>query len=440
MPEIAPFRGLRFNAAKVPDPSRVVTPPYDVISRQDQERYYARHPHNVIRLILAKGGGGGGEERYAEAARTYRDWLEAGVLVRDPEPALYLHEQEFVAPGDGGRRRRGLICLARLHDYREGVVFAHEQTFIHYRKDRLALLRACPANLSQVLAFYPGPRRAVDALFDHVAAGPPAVTVRDDEGGSHRLWVLTGAATIRALAAELKERPLIIADGHHRYETALAFRDEMRALDDAPAPLRLRRTYNYMMMMLVSGEDPGLVILPTHRIVRQMPVPWETLRAEIARWFDLETHPLSAGLPALVAALDRVGREQPSLLFYPGGDEGLLARLRSLPPEGEAVRGPLRDLDVSLLHGLVLGRLAGYSPEGRDAIEYTRDADAAVAAVREGEARLAVLLNPPDPGRIQAVAMAGLRMPQKSTYFYPKLLTGLVINPIHPDEVVDFSA
>ncbi len=447
MAEIIPFRALRYNPRFVPDLAQVVAPPYDVISPEAQDRYYARHPYNVVRLILAKDETGvSGRDRYACAAQAFADWRREGSLRRDPAPAVYLYEQEFCVGEAQRLRRRGLLALVRLHDYADGVIFPHERTFSRYKDDRLRLMRACPANLEAILGFFPGPTPGVAAILDRRLKTEPSVALVDDEGVSHRLWLAQESAEVEALQAALHDRPIVIADGHHRYETALNFRNERQA-HDATGRDAARRPDSFVLMNLVPADDPGLVILPTHRIIRRRPAcVGEALTAALARHFRLTPHSVDAGdpLPALqraLADLTRRGAAGVACAVYAGGAAVLVLELadpattQALLAEG---RSPaFANLDVAVLHRLLVEGILGVSSssEADDSIQYTRDGAQALGEVAAGRASVALFLNPPRVDQVQAVAMAGERMPQKSTYFYPKVLSGLVINPLDTAEL-----
>ena len=449
MADIIPFRALRYNPQFVPDLKLVVAPPYDVISPEAQERYHARHPHNVVRLILAKQHGGAmpGQDRYARSARTFTEWQTNGILRRDPEPAIYLYEQEF-SVGEGHRiRRRGFVAMVRLQGYDAKVIFPHERTFSHYKDDRLQLMRACPANLEAILGFYAGKAEPITTILDRHMKEEPSVQLVDEDGIRHRLWILRKPAEAAVLAQALQDRPIVIADGHHRYETALNFRDERRAAEGVPGAEQDRRLHNFVLMNLIHAEDPGLVILPTHRLIRQRPIlEGALLREALGRHFRVEGFPLDPGNPvmSLRIALSDLHRRREAAAFalYAGGTEVLVLELadpsvvedlRSAGHSAEYAR-----LDVAILHRLVIEQILGVRPTGLmdDSIQYTRDEEAALSAVASGDAHLALFQNPPRVEQVQAIAMAGERMPQKSTFFFPKVLSGLVISPLGPAEMI----
>jgi uncharacterized protein (DUF1015 family) len=430
----------------VGDISRVVTPPYDVISPEARDAYHERHPYSAIRLDLGKGPTEGTPETwYVQAGRTFADWQRRGILVREREPALYVYEQDF-SLGQHHLSRRGIIALGRLEPYGQGSIFPHERTFILQRRDRLSLMRACPANLSHIFVIYDGPRDPIAAIQDEASAGAPAVEAVDDEGYRHRLWVLLHAPAIAQVAEALGQRPVVIADGHHRYETSLAFRDECLALDAAPAEERRRKAYNYTTMMLVSARDPGLVILPTHRVVRAIPHgSTDLLLQDLRRLFAVEARDLPAGAEedALRACLQEMGwrgREGGQVYgLYAGGKEFYLLTAAEAARAAAAAHADAETarLDVGLLHAALFREILRISAEAEaDQVSYTQDARLAFARVAAGAARLAVFVRATRVDQVMAVASTGRRLPPKSTYFYPKLLTGLVFNRIDLDEVV----
>ncbi|MGQ9497072.1 MAG: DUF1015 domain-containing protein [Desulfotomaculales bacterium] len=428
MAVVVPVRGLRYNPEAVEDLAAVVTPPYDVITPEAQAQYYARHPYNIIRLEYGKEEPGDDEmnNRYTRAAAAFAAWRERGVLIREKTPAFYLYEQEFQVRGKR-MRRHGFFCAVRLERFERGVIMPHEETLAGPKKDRLELLRACRANFSPIFGLYADREGSVLAALLR-AAGEPAVSFYDELGHAHRLWVITDAGTVNAVRDRLADRRILIADGHHRYETALAYADEQAG----PGPHR------YVMMVLVNLYDPGLVILPTHRLVREIgKLSLGAFMDALEEQFEIaEAPPASAwNFDAFLAGLASRGRHAFGL--YAGRDRLYILKLRGDVPVQRLLpqdRSPAwRELDVAVLHHLVLHRILGIGPrecENGKALAYTRDAEGALRRVDGGEYRLAFFLNPTRVEEVVAVAEAGDRMPQKSTYFYPKLITGLVINPL----------
>jgi uncharacterized protein (DUF1015 family) len=431
--DVRPFRALRYDPAIAGDPSRLIAPPYDVIGPEEQRRLYAASPYNIVRLECGEDrpGDAPGHDRYARAAAELRRWREEGVLVLDERPRLYLYEQEFIH--EGPRRRRALLAIVRLEPWERGVILPHERTLPKPKEDRLRLLRSVRANVSPVFGLY----RDRGALGELIASeGPPLLEATTPDGQRHRLLSVSPERE-RAIAAAFGPRSIYIADGHHRYETALAYRDERRALAEHWTG---EEPENFVLMALVAADDPGLVVLPTHRLVHPPVVPHD-LVPRLSRFFDIEdVTPKSwdgTALLRLLARLAAAGRE--TVAFGALGLEEqryhllLLTSFEAveplLPPDKPSV---WRRLDAAVLQHVVLKACLGIDESAVAAghvVTYTEDAEQARLAVEHGRARLAFLLNPPPVEQILAVADTGERMPQKSTYFYPKLATGLALYP-----------
>jgi uncharacterized protein (DUF1015 family) len=399
---VAPLRGLRYDPARVGDPGAVLAPPYDVISPAERDALYARSPYNVVRLILPRDA-----DRAAAAAATLRTWIEARVLVPDPAPAMYLYSQTFALPDGTRRRRDGVLCRLRLEDFAGGVVRPHERTLPGPKADRLALLRATGANLSPIFGLFARRGERVRDLVGAAAAAPAVADVPDLAGARHELRPVTDPAAHGRVAAALAEEAIVIADGHHRYETALAYRDERGA-----EPSR------WVLACLANMEEDGVVILPTHRLV---PPPLRlapaALEAALREDFTVASRP--ADRPRRDGEIDCV---MPDRRLRLAPEAGARARLAALPPA-------VRALDVALLHRAVLEPRLGVDAEG---LAFTHDDAEAVAAVARGTAAAAFLVNPPSIAQVRAVCGAGELMPEKSTYFFPKLATGLVFQLVGP--------
>ena len=435
MPDIRPFRALRFDPSSVGDLGLVVAPPYDVVDPEERRRLVARHPANVVRLDLpAEEVGDAPDDRYRRAARTLAGWRSDGTLRKDPHPSLYMYEQTYRVPGtDVERTQRGFFARLRLEPYgSDGGVLPHERTLSAPKEDRYKLLRATGVNTSPVVGLYDDAARSVPGLLAEVTARAAGVDLTDDDGVRHRLWAITADGTgrdgeiARGLIAAAARGPVTIADGHHRYETALRYRDERRmtrSCEEDPA-------FDYLLMLFLEASEP-LTVLPTHRIVRGAGQAASGLLGRVGELFDVE--PISSA-DELVAetragALASGGKGRFGLWTRDGGAR-LTARRAALRPELPPGGDALRHLDVTVL-GAALERLVGLDAEAvaRGAVGYTKSADEAVAAVETGDADAAFLLEPTPVASIEAVARDGDVMPQKSTYFYPKALTGLVINP-----------
>ena len=429
MAEIFPFRAWRYSP-RYPL-SALVTQPYDKITPAMQERYYAASSYNLVRIILGKVEPGDNENRsvYTRAAENFAAWRKAGVLQHDEQPSIYFYSQLFTRRGveTTPHERRGFIALGRLYDYSEKVVFRHEQTLAKPKADRLNLLRATRAHFGQIFMLYGDPGQKVEAQFAGSISSPPDACVRDEYGVEHRLWQVSEAATIAAVQKLMADKSLIIADGHHRYETALAYRDERRQ----GQPPQSCAPYEKVMMTFINMDSPGLLILPTHRVIGGIGAARISAMMESARNFFSITKLAGADLSHALEKLGTTGKEQNALVVVTR--DGLY-RLNAIPQKIQAALASLspaqRSLDVSLLHKLLLERGLGLSEDSirnQEHLSYYREADEAAAQVREGKADLAFLLNPVRAEQMRDVALAGEVMPQKSTDFYPKLLSGLTI-------------
>jgi uncharacterized protein (DUF1015 family) len=403
---IFPFQPHRYSA-KAGRVENLVTQPYDKISPEMQARYLSLSPYNLVRLILGErfSTDTGADNVYTRAAGLLRDWIEAGILERDAEPGLYAYFQKFTVPDTGEtRERKGFIGLGAVEDYSAGVVHRHEQTLSGPKKDRLELLRHTRAHFGQIFMLYPDPELAIDRILDHAAAAePPVMEVKDEYDALHRVWKITDASTIARIEGLMADKKLLIADGHHRYETALAYRNEDRGFQDAQK----------VMMTFVNTHSPGLEILATHRVLQGL-ADFRPLRFANAigarRLANIEE--LKRTFQSAAPGKIRIG------LAVDSGEICLYERDRKA---GE--------LDVRVLHDELLGDVLGISEEAvreQKHIEYVRGLDAACARVRQG-AQIAFLLEPATIEQVAGVAFSGGVMPQKSTDFYPKLLSGLTI-------------
>jgi len=429
---IKPFRGVRYNPALVSELSQVVTQPYDRISPTMRNRYLQQHPYSFVQLILGDpvSHASPSTNPYTSVADLHRRWLATGVLMRDPEPSFYVYHQTFHSPEGVTLRRRALIAALELTPFEEGIVLPHERTLTAPKEDRLQLFRATQVSFEPVFLLYPDPANRINALLDAAVEGcaPDAEAYETFEHGvRNQLWVLRDPDVIERIQAEMApKRNLIIADGHHRYETALNYRAEMRAaLSDASPDAG----YNYALVALVSLDDPALTILPTHRLVHAYArLTAAELEAAATAYFTVE--PLSQ--PKQVMAVLRSRRENNGVFGFVARDRQSIWTLRDmriiaeLLPDRPAI---WRELDVVVLHQLVLERLMGLSAESiarQENLRYLRDAEDGIHAVEQGEAQFLFLLNPTRVDQVRACAEAGEKMPQKSTDFYPKMVSGLV--------------
>src|ERR1041385_2849584 len=430
MAEIIPFKALRYDPRQV-KLEDVLTQPYDKITPEMQAKYYERSPHNLVRIILGKAGetDTNSFNVYTRAAEYLHDWRSAGLLKQDSTPAIFIYSQTFTVPGTRElTERRGLIALGRLHDYSDGVVFRHEQTLSKPRLDRLNLLRATRAHFGQIFMLYSDPPGEIEALLQPKTGDEPEASILDEHETLHRLWQVDDPALIAALQQKMHSKKLLIADGHHRYETALAYRDERRAAAstaDANAP------YEYVMMTLVPMESPGLVILPTHRIVHGLPAfDREQMLENAGRFFDIDRIDLRTESRSATTLLGEAGANCTAFVAVTRQGPYLLRAKKT--PVREALNelpARQRELDVVQLHRLLLERILGISEEAvrnQEHVKYERDAFQAISWVRQG-ANVAFLMNPARIEQVRDIAFAGDVLPQKSTDFYPKLLSGLAI-------------
>jgi uncharacterized protein (DUF1015 family) len=401
---IFPFQPYRYSA-KAGRVENLVTQPYDKISPEMQARYLSLSPYNLVRLILGQRfpSDTGADNVYTRAAGLLQDWIEAGILERDAEPGLYAYFQKFTVPDTGEtRERKGFIGLGAVEDYSAGVVHRHEQTLSGPKKDRLELLRHTRAHFGQIFMLYPDPELVIDHILDHATADArPVIAVEDEYDAFHRVWKITDPAAIARIQGLMADKKLLIADGHHRYETALAYRNEDRGFQDA----------GKVMMTFVNTHSPGLEILATHRVLRGL-ADFSPLRFANA---------IGARRLANIAELKQI--------FQSAAPGKIRIGLALASGEIRLYERDRKAVDVRVLHEELLAGVLGISEEAvreQKHIEYVRGLDAACARVREG-AQIAFLLEPATIQQVADVAFSGGVMPQKSTDFYPKLLSGLTI-------------
>jgi uncharacterized protein (DUF1015 family) len=429
MAHIIPFRALRYNPERV-DVTKTVTQPYDKISPEMQARYYDASPYNLVRIILGLPQAGDGDHNnvYTRAADAFRSWRQQGVLTRDPEPALYVYSQQFTVPGTNKiAERRGFIAAGKLEDYAAGIVHRHEQTLAKPKADRLNLLRATRAHFGQLFMLYDD-SGDVDSLLDPHAA--PEMEVTDEYGVAHRVWRVANPEVVRATQAKMQDKKLIIADGHHRYETALAYRNEQRQEETQGAANELS-PYDYAMMTFVNMNSPGLSILPTHRIVHALAeFSPDDLKTKAKQYFDVEEVDPSIDGARATGVLREAGRAGTALLAVSKSRAFLIHKPRAYGEvfSGLSVRQQM--LDVVQLHRCLLETVLGLSEESirnQQNLSYVRGADEALDRVRSGSANVAFLMNPVRMSQVKDIAFGGEVLPQKSTDFYPKLLSGLTV-------------
>lgn len=434
MAEVRPLRGIRYVSEKVGDIAQVVTPPYDVITEAAQATYYARNPYNVIRLELGQTTSEDSvlNSVYTRAAAALSDWRLRGVLREEVEPCYYVYQQTFFHEGQR-YTRTSLLARVRLETWDTKVVLPHEHTLAKAKDDRLQLLRACAANLSPVMSLYDDPQGRIRRLLATYAEHAEVI-ITDEVGEEHRLHPIRDSHQLAQIQDFFGERQLYIADGHHRYETALAYQQEIR---EQRRELYPEDAANFVLMALIAVDDPGMLVLPTHRVLVGLDQATLATLTEtrLAEYFTVQTLPTTLTSDALLQQMAAAGRERPTLVVATK-DRTLLLTLNEQGEARMAASGhsaAWNGLDVAVAQRLVLEAMLGLQAEDMTAgthVRYVRDPQQALQAVEGGTAQAALLLNATRVHQIRDVAQVDERMPQKSTYFYPKLITGLVINPL----------
>lgn len=440
---LRPFRAFRYNPELAPF-ERVLTQPYDKISPAQQEKYYSAHPHNLIAVEKGRTlpSDSPQDSVYTRAAAALKDWIGKSVVKQDPDPAFYAYSQEFQVPGTSERRtRRGFIGAGKLEDYSAGVIFRHEHTLSGPKADRLELLRHTHTHTGQLFFLYSDSQLTVDSILNEVQSSQsPVAQLTDEYGVIHRLWIISDPGRIASIQKAMAHQKLVIADGHHRYETSLNYRNEARARVGKPNP---DAPYEYAMMTFINTRSEGLTILPTHRVVANLrDFSWSNVRRYLEPWFATEVFPFpdeSQRQQAQAKFLERLtaAKEQRAIGIYPKSELASRAfYVLTLRPQAEIAQilpglsALQRQLDVVLLHQGILEPVLGITPHAVTAeanLTYEREASAAIDAVDRGAAQIVFLLNPVDVELVMKVATAGEVMPQKSTDFYPKLLSGITM-------------
>ncbi len=443
MAQVYPFRAFRYNPASAPF-DHVLTQPYDKISPAMQEKYYAANPHNLI--VVEKGRAYPSDTPqnnvYTRAGAAIEDWIHSNVVVQDPTPSFYAYTQEYTVLGTEERRtRRGFIGAGKLEEYSAAVVFRHEHTLSGPKADRLELLRHTKTHTGQLFMLYSDAEKRIDAILAETeSAGTPATEMRDEYGVLHRLWVIAEPERVAAMQKAMADQKLVIADGHHRYETALNYRNERRTRAGKVDP---EAPYERAMMTFINTRSEGLTILPTHRVAANVhDFSWSGVRRHLEPWFAAEEFPFSGSgerseaKKKFLASLTKA-RAKRAIGVYPVPEGKKRAfyvltlrkgvDLAQLLPNVSPLQ---RELDVVLLHEGILEPALGITPQAVTAeanLTYEREAIAALDAVDSGRAQIAFLLNPCDVEQVIKIATAGEVMPQKSTDFYPKLMSGITM-------------
>ena len=451
MAKIAPFRGILYNPGKVGDLNKVMAPPYDVISPSLQEALYQRHPNNVVRLILGRilPEDNAGNDRYSRAAADFKKWQAEGILIQDKKPAIYYYIQVYKMKNGGRKTRKGFIALAKLEEFGKGGIHPHEKTLAGPKADRLRLMEACDANLSCIFSLYYEPGKTINMLLeDCCVTGASVIDVMDNDGVESKVWRIEGQDIIKKIIDVISDKPLFIADGHHRYETALNYRNTMKGRVKNYSG---KESFNYVMMYFSNMDDEGMTILPTHRIIHSIQkFEPKAFLINCSHFFNIEEAQWDSKIEPRVRKdfyrkMWENGSLFPSFGLYINGLNSyfiLTLKEKDIMDKvfGSAIPDVFKSLDVTILHALIFNNILGISSsaqENQENLVYVKGMDEAIEEAGKAGRQMAFLLNPTRIEQVKSVASAGHVMPQKSTYFYPKLLSGLVINPIGNYEVAE---
>jgi uncharacterized protein (DUF1015 family) len=437
MAEVKPFKGVLYNTKQINDLAEVIAPPYDVISSSHQDDLYQRHPHNVIRLILGKSDSEDTDtnDLHKRSADHFKQWLADEILIPDTTEAFYLTNVEFSAE-DRRVTRYGIIGLVRLETFDKGVVLPHERTFSKVKTERLNLMKHSRANFCSIFGLYSDNEGILDRVKAAVGSKTAEIDITDDQGARHKLWRLTDDQNLKDIQTALASKTIYIADGHHRYETALNYR---RWLQENDPEFDDRHPANYVMMSLSSLEDPGMVIFPAHRLIKDVPGhAMASLISKLKDFFNIQSISMNHGVDMTLLKADAAlaaNKHRNALMIYMKDDGAIhvLVLKEGVMQEryGSEMPQPLLDLDVTVLTHLIMTDMLGFDKARLDdatKISYRTTSQDAVDAVMNGKADIAFILNPTRIEQVQRVAEHGLIMPRKSTYFYPKIISGQVMN------------
>ena len=434
MPRIVPFRALRFDSTRLPETAKVIAPPYDVISAEQRAELETRDERNIVHLDLPRGEG---DAKYEHARELLKAWMADGSLREDPQPAIYRYEQTFSFDTGSGPRtytRKGFFALIELSPFSERVVLPHEHTLSGPKVDRFKLIKTTEANFSQIFTLYRDPQGVAEAALERATTGAPDVDATTPDGCRHRLWVITDRATIAAVVQALAPKQVMIADGHHRYETMVAIRDALRPAGAAPGTSQA----DFGPMFFARAEDPGLLVLPTHRMVHGLPESsLDALDERCKPWFTVE----DGNARNAVSIGERLRREGEAAVSFavrrPKSERTTWLRLRKDADLSRLGPPTLGCLDVSVLHGLILDPILGIGAEAmakQQNLTYSHDLRETLGRVSSGAVQAAFIMNATKIEQVLAACEAGFVLPQKSTYFQPKLATGLVMQKIRADQ------
>ena len=465
MAYILPFKGIIYNSEKIKDIRDVVAPPYDVISPEEQDRLYKRHKNNVVRLILGKDSENDepANNRYMRARDYLESWQRDSILIKDNFPSIYIYAQEYhmgEAEGFEKKKRVGFIALSKLEDFGEGDIHPHENTLSKPKEDRLMLIQACNTNFSPIFGLFTDKTKRIDSVFNDYMRQPPLYDLIDGAGVRHTLWAISEKRVIEIIIKEMADKQIFIADGHHRYETAINYRNEIRKKSPTPPSPSLQggrvrdedKPYNFVMMYFTNTVSEGLSILPIHRLVSNLSdFDKKKIVEKAGEFFNIEKLSFNesdekAIRKRLFSDMKERGEKEHIFGMYLGDDDYILLTLKE-GGQGSGVRGQeevtskqygvgskqLKKLDVTILHTLLIEKVLGISEKNlaeQKNITYTINTREAIKGVKDSKYHMALFLNPTRIEDVQAVATTGEKMPQKSTFFYPKLITGLVMNKL----------
>ncbi len=442
MAEITPFRGILYNTEKIKNISDVVTPPYDVISDQKRDAFYERHPNSVVRLDKGKPAATDTDKDnpHTRASAYFQNWMKDNILLEDAEPALFLTAVEFNVE-DKPVTRFGLITRVRLEPFDKGIVLPHETTFSKVKTERLELIKACKANFSQIFSIFSDQTNVLGLLKDTVNDMPPVFDFKDDAGQRHQLWRITDPSILQKTSDAFNDKKLFIADGHHRYETALNYRKWL--MENNPE-FAADHPANYTMMYLCSIQDPGLVILPTHRLLTRISIEAQNdFLHKAESFFEIEKYILDPGNPGaaqkqLDQAMEIIPGEHKFGIFFKNRQEYYVFKLKPGVMDnvfGNEIEAPLKELDVIVLTRLIFVKLLGFNDEmldDHDLINFTSKKIDAITAATTGTHDMVFILNPTTNEQVTRIAEQGLIMPRKSTYYFPKAISGQVMRSLRP--------
>jgi uncharacterized protein (DUF1015 family) len=435
MADIRPFKGTRYNPNKINDLAQVICPPYDIISSEQQEELYKKSEYNFVRIEFNRETlqDTAFDNRYTRAANNIENWLKQGILQKDSEPAFYIHEHYFSCLGKR-YTRKNIIALVKLEEWATGIIRPHENIIPKAKSDRMSMLRACQSNTSTVLSMYADPDNAVSDLLNNEEKNRAIIDVVESNNEKHLVWALTNTNVISKVQNILSEQPLYIADGHHRYDSALTYRNERVSKGNINTG---NEGYNYVLMNLFNFTDPGLVILPTHRLLKGVSNKIiGNLKSQLLEFFDIEEVRISNSkiweyVDSKFCGLNRFSKQVKLALYGLEADKLMILTLKSVNNINQYMPSGHSDiyklLDVSLVDHIILEKILGFVKDSDNMIlDYTHDRMEAINQVNNKHFQLAFILGPVDPESIKLIADNGDRMPRKSTYFYPKAPAGLV--------------